>query len=360
MKLDIIFAVEDPGAANFILGMPDELKKYELTSEIISFGYAQRFLSERNIKNIKFDDNEGLEMILEKFEFKVLIAGTQQNPDSQILSLINLCRTNNILTIGIIDMMADFHLRFKGNTNEPLYYAPEYLVVPDTFTMKAFVNLGFKKSNIYELMHPSLQRIKNRADKYPQEKIINKRISLLRNKTKNTEIWLFAGEPIFDDNRFMKDDKYTISGRGKSKIRIHIILEEVLEIRNRRKIKPFLILRMHPKNKLNDYSDYFNEIDMFSNDVDPLEDILCSDLILGSSTIFLMEAFYAGRSTLSIIPKRGEEEWCPSVLQGLTPCAHTTDQIESEINKYKYKSIKKTKIPKNNNIGSIVESLLSS
>ena len=72
------------------------------------------------------------------------------------------------------------------------------------------------------------------------------------------------------------------------------------------------------------------------------------------------QAFYAGTPTLSIIPKRGEEESCPSVLQGQTPCAYTTDQIESELNKYKYKSLKKTQIPKNNNIGRIIESLLSS
>ena len=341
--------------------MPDEFKKYELNSEIISFGNAQSFLSERKIRNIRFDDIGSLERILEKYKFKVLIAGTQQNPDSQILNLINICKANNILTIGVIDMMADSHLRFNGNSNQPLYYAPEYLIVPDHWTLEAFSNLGFEKSNIFELIHPSLKRIKNRALYFSKEKIENKRISLLGNQAKDREIWLFAGEPNDDDVRLMRNEKYTISGRGKSKKRIHIIFEELLEIRNKREIKPFLILRMHPKNKSTDYSDYYNEIDLVSDAVDPLEEILCSDLIIGSSTIFLMEAFYAGRPTLSIIPKPGEEDWCPSVLHGYTPCAYTRDQIESELDKYRNKNLNRMEIPKiknYNNIGNIVENLL--
>ena len=362
IQLDIIFAVEDPGAANFILGMPEELKKYKFNSEIISFGYSQRFLSERNIRNNKFDDIGSIEMILEKFKFKVLIAGTQQNPNSQILSLINLCKSQDIITIGIVDMKADSNFRFSGNTNDPLYYAPEYLVVPDTWTLEEFSNLGFEKSNIFEMNHPNLKRIKDKAINYPKEKIENKRISLLGNQAKDREIWLFAGEPSSDDYRLQKDGTYTLFGRGKSKERIHIVFEELLEIRNKIEIKPFLILRMHPKNELNDYSNYINEIDKMSYDIDPLEDILCSDLIIGSTTIFLMEAFYAGRPTLSIIPKKGEEEWCPSALHGLTPFAYTRDQIESELKNYQRRSPKKALDLKkdNNTIVSIIKTLLKS
>ena len=65
MKTDILFAVEDPGAANFILEMPDELKRNNLNSIIISFGYALRFLDERNVNHIKLSDSQSLYKILE-------------------------------------------------------------------------------------------------------------------------------------------------------------------------------------------------------------------------------------------------------------------------------------------------------
>ena len=154
------------------------------------------------------------------------------------------------------------------------------------------------------------------------------------------------------------DEKYTFFGRGKSTRRIHIILEEVLEIRNKKEIKPFLILRMHPKNKKYDYEPYFNEIDKISDSIDPLEDILCSDLIIGSSSIFLMESFYAGKPTLSIIPKKEERNWCPSVLHGQTPCAYTTSQIEYELSSYRYKDLKQIQSSNQVSVSSILLKLL--
>ena len=51
--------------------------------------------------------------------------------------------------------------------------------------------------------------------------------------------------------------------------------------------------------------------------------ILASDLVIGLSSIFLMEAAIAGRPTLCVVPREAECAWSPSVTEGLTPCATT-------------------------------------
>ena len=73
-----------------------------------------------------------------------------------------------------------------------------------------------------------------------------------------------------------------------------------------------------------------------------------------------MEAAYLGKPTLSIIPKEGEEDWCPSVLNKITPCAYDTEQIIKELNSYKKNDIVEIKFDKKNTISKIIKSLLKS
>ena len=117
-------------------------------------------------------------------------------------------------------------------------------------------------------------------------------------------------------------------------------------------------MRLHPKNKKSDYEEYINEIDLVSNGDDPLELILCCDLVIGSTTIFLLESAFLGKPTLSIIPKKGEEEWCPSVLNKMTPCAYTTKQINEKLNNYDKKNLVKVKFDNENTINCIIKKIL--
>lgn len=357
MKIDVVFAVEDPGAANFILDMPEELNKINCSSAILTFGNAPKFITNKDIHNINCSKIKNVHEIFKKFTFKVLIAGTSQNQNSIILKLIKECRCNSIHTIGVVDMAADSNLRFKGNSKESLFYAPEFLIVPDDLTLKNFVKLGFDECNIFKVMHPALTRLKKKSCLLSKEYINNKRKQILKNWKEDTEIWLFAFEHNHDQ-RLFRDSQYTLKGRNKSKKRINIILEEILDIKKTRLVKPFFILRLHPKNKLEDFMEYLDEIDLIDDSPDPLELILCSDIVIGSTSIFLLEAAYLGKPTLSIIPKKGEEEWSPGIVNKVTPIAYTTEQIISELNNYKKNHLVKIKIDNKNSISTIIKRIL--
>lgn len=359
MKIDVVFAVEDPGAANFVLDIPEELNKIKCSSAILTFGNATNFLTNKGIKNFNCSKIKNVHEIFERFSFKVLVAGTSQNSNSIILRLIKECRSNSIHTIGVIDMAADSNLRFKGNSKESLFYAPEFLIVPDELTRKRFVNLGFNECNIFKVTHPALTRLKNKANHLSNEYINNKKKLILKNWHEDTEIWLFAFEHNHDQ-RLFRDSQYTIKGRNKSNKRINIILEEILEIKKTRLFKPFFILRLHPKNKLEDYEEYLDEIDLIDDSPDPLELILCSDIVIGSTTIFLLEAAYLGKPTLSIIPKKGEEEWSPGIVNKTTPFAYTKEQIIKELNRYKKNHLAEVKIENKNSISFLIKKILKS
>lgn len=53
----------------------------------------------------------------------------------------------------------------------------------------------------------------------------------------------------------------------------------------------------------------------------PLELIYAADLVVGMSSMLLLEAALLQRPTLSILPRAFEKEWLPTTRTGLTPCA---------------------------------------
>jgi predicted glycosyltransferase len=91
--------------------------------------------------------------------------------------------------------------------------------------------------------------------------------------------------------------------------------------------QPFFILRLHPKNTREEFACYLPEVDMVSQGGDPLDLVWISDLVLGLSSMLLMEAALVGRPTISIVPRECESEWSPSVTEGLTPCATTRNGL---------------------------------
>ncbi len=87
------------------------------------------------------------------------------------------------------------------------------------------------------------------------------------------------------------------------------------------------MLRLHPGNGLEDYSQLHPRIDAVSHGGDPLPIVWCADLVVGMTTMLLVEAFLLGRPTLSVIPRAAEAEWLPTTASGLTPVATTRAQL---------------------------------
>ena len=251
-------------------------------------------------------------------------------------------------------MAVDADLRFKGVSNNPLQHAPDKLIVADIFSMNAFIKLGYPKKKINLVESPSLKRIQLLLEDYKKTSKSNLRQDLLGLDPSPKEIWLFAAEHDTGDN---SNYEYTLHGRGETKSRVKIVLEEVLEVSKLIKPKPFIILRLHPKNNKNEFINYLDEIDLLSYDTDAFPYIIASDLVIGLSSIILLEAAFAGRATLSIVPRLEECQWSPSVLQKLTPCATTRSAIYEKI-KNKYAS--KTTEINNNYLPSLLEIITTS
>jgi hypothetical protein len=59
------------------------------------------------------------------------------------LELIAEARLAQILSVGVVDAFGNTDHRFRGRTDDPLAYMPDWLLVPDEWTKAAYVALGY-------------------------------------------------------------------------------------------------------------------------------------------------------------------------------------------------------------------------
>lgn len=321
--LDVLIAIEDPGAANLMLELPETLSSLGMATRIVAFGHARGFLEERHVEFDAYPAGTGASTIMDRYRPRLLLAGTSQNPDSPVLALLDEFRRQRVPTVGFVDMAADANLRFSGRTDRPLHHAPSRLLVVDKPTESAFLGLGYPSDRVHVCGHPGYDRVRRRARESAGHDRSLLRMQLLGTDPFPRPLWTFAAEHGGDDPRMRRGPDYTLHGRKGSNRRVDIVLEEVLDARAAISPRPYIALRLHPKNSSDEFASYFPEIDFVSQGGDPFDLIWASDLVLGLSSVLLMEAALAGRPTLSVVPRDWERIWSPSVSEGVTQCIST-------------------------------------
>lgn len=339
-KPHILLFVEDPGAANYIQYLPDKLEQSGSQCSILADGYAKKFLDDRKISYEPLEKTTSAHSILERSYPDILILGTSSNPDTYAFRMLTSARAMNIKSIGIVDNLSNAKFRFRGRSNDPLKYAPDWIVVPDHPTMQVFESLGFPSSSIRQCGHPQYDyavRVSENWNSGDRDVFQNK---FFPGIAKERKIFLFASTPFTGINpHFLQySPDFTLKGRAKSRFETEVVLEEFLDVVNTLKPKPFLVLRIHPKQKPEDFLRYIDEFDLVSSGGSALELLYASDLIVGLPTMLLVEAVLLGKKTLAISANPKRTSALPTIRMGLTPCVFTREQLRSFLTNLLYNS----------------------
>jgi hypothetical protein len=335
LDVDILFFVEDPGAANYIVDLPQRLSEHGISVTVLACGAAISFLRARNIDIVKVDETNSAHLLLDKLRPKALAVGTSQNIDSLGLSLIDAAKARRVQTVGLVDMEVDADLQFRGRTGSPLGHAPNWLVVPGESTKALFVSFGYNSDKIKICGNPNYDRVRSLAERFAKEDFKNFRRRVLPKVPDNHHIVVFVSEHLNSgDPRMQRSPSYTLHGRGGSDERTAIVLEEILDALGQHNPKPYLVVRLHPKNREDEFAEYLKEIDLLSAGGDPLELIWVADLVIGMTSMLMMEAVLLGKPTLAVLPREVEKSWSPNTSSELTPYVYTRNQLRASLREY--------------------------
>jgi hypothetical protein len=312
-NIDIFLFAEDPGAANWIINLPDKLNHKSLTCYIAASGSAVNYFQDRGQKINAVISNDNLDNIVQDINPKLIIVGTAENINTPSHQIINVARNLGIKSVGIVDSCIFALERFKGESSDPFNHVPDWLIVPDIRTSNCFMEAGFPERKLHIFSPPHFDFIKNKRDEFRRigKSVIKKlKFPLFPD---NKPVVVFGAELStgFDDSKFFRNSDYMLSGRGVSNKRTEIVMEEFLDSVNSLPISTYKVLRLHPKQKISNYNDYLEEFDYISHGGDCSELIYVSNLVVGMSSMLLAESFIMGTPTLSILPKIEEKEWLP-------------------------------------------------
>ncbi len=332
MGIDILIYVEDPGAANFVAGLPEALEEQGWQTSLLAEGFAYQYLLDRGIQPepVSKSVNSAREL-LTRLKPRLVMVGTSENPETFGFDLITEARRLGIITLGVVDALGNADYRFRGHTNDPLFYSPEWIAVPDQWTKEAYLDLGYPVERIAVCGHPHYDHVLDtaaRLGKQDKQHLRNKKFPSNHN---NFPVIVFASEVStgLNPSQYQRMSDYTMTGRGTRTNRTEIVLEEFLDALALCEKKYYLVLRLHPKNtkeELAPFLKYFNQI---SQGEPPLALFFAADLVVGMTSMLLMEAAIMGRRTLSIVPRDVEKAALPTVRLGITRGVTTREELRT-------------------------------
>jgi hypothetical protein len=323
---DVLIFVEDPGAANFVAQLPRVLADRGWSVKMLADGHAREHLLRLGVHPEIVQHPATASGILASVRPQILVVGTGLNPNTLGLELIAEARSAKIESVGVVDALMNSDHRFRGQSDKPLAYAPDWLLVTDEPTKAAYTLLGFPAEQVVVCGHPHYDYIRTVGKKLESEGQSAVRQRVLPGVSDERKVVVFASD-CSARLHTRKLTGFSLTGRGAVSGRTEVVLEEFLDAADLVKPHPYLVLRLHPKDVKEDYAKYLNEFDIVSGGNSPFELIYAADLIVGLTTMLLLEAVLLGKLTLSIVPREEEKDWLPTVRAGVTPCVTTREQL---------------------------------
>lgn len=330
----VLVFVEDPGAANGVLGLAKALAARDVDARVVAAEPALGFMERSGGEALlPVAAGESAASLIDRHSPSVILVGTSENPRSLGLALVDAAKARGVPCAGFVDALPNAAFRFRGTSADPLAHCPDVLLVPDTFTRDAFVALGVPEPRVRVTGHPHYDAVLDLRARLEQEGRASVRRRALPGARADALVVTFVSEIStgFDPAQFARSAEYSLHGRGERDGRTEIVLEELIDAV--RKVCPaaHLVLRLHPKNTREELGGLVDEVDETSAGGSALDVVFASDLVAGMTSTLLLEANLLGRPTLSIVPAAREKEWLPTIRAGITPCATTRDDLEREL-----------------------------
>lgn len=321
-NIDILLFVEDPSAANYAALLLPELIGQGWDVNLYASGVACNWLQARGVMFSECAIGADAPTLLSVTNPRCVLVGTAANPETLGLDLIDASRIAGIPSVAFIDAFMGAKNRFRGVGCDAFSHAPDWLLVLDSMTCEAFVDLGFPRDRITVCGHPQYDQTRALAQEWDGAGGSGSfRNRLFPHVDSKRPILTFISEGTMRFGRLprLSFHEFGFSGRGVDKGRTKVILEEVLDAVSELEERPYVVFRAHPTESIDEYAEYKSAIDYFSLGGVPLDLIYSSDLVVGMTSMLLLEAVLLGRPSLAVLAHVTEVDFLPNVRNGLTP-----------------------------------------
>ena len=337
---DTVFFVEDPGAANYVVGLPAALARRNLTAHLLASGKAgEQLAALGGVFELLADGpvtSTDLARRVTALQPGLVVVGTSENAVSPAFSLVDQMRREGVPSVGVVDGPSNADHRFRGRSGRSLGHAPDWILVADEAVRRRFIELGASPGQVLVGGHPRYDTVLDQGKALVRSDRQALRRRYFDNVGPNDKVVVFLAELSdgVNPHLYRRMPGYSLTGRGDHDGRTEIVLEEILDALAEIIPRPRFVLRLHPKNTRQQYQVWEQEIDSFSAGGTSgalLEMLYGADLVVGLSTILLLEAALASCRTLSVVPRREETEWLSGIDLGAVPSVSDRNALRAAL-----------------------------
>ncbi len=327
--VEILVYVEDPGAANMVLGLNAALRGEGAKLSLYATGTALGYLQDRGEAVHDVGENPAIPQLLSRGKPALVVIGTSENPETPAFALADAARRRGIPTVCLIDGPTSADQRLRGRGDGPLTHLTDWLLVTDETVRAAYMALGVDPARIRVTGNPVFDRVRDAGDALAAKGRAAVRREVFPDLPKDGPLILFLAELSdgLDPAEFRRGPDYSLHGRGDTDGRTEIVLEELLDAAARVAPEAHVALRLHPKTPAGLYAAYDAEIAAISAGGSAHAAVFAADLVVGLSTSLLAEAAVMGSAVLSVLPRNSEVQWLTGGENGPVPHVTTRDAL---------------------------------
>lgn len=225
-----------------------------------------------------------------------VVVGASHSPDSGSFEYILRAREDGVPSFGYVDACVNAAFRFRGHTDDPLHYAPDFIFVTEAASVEAYIDIGFDPARILMVGNPRYDFVVNRYAGLTKE--------IRQHKTV-----LFLADPVVptigDD---YKKSGFNAQSAGDS--RSAILLETLFsKLKNHE-----IIIKLHPRNYAHEFAAYKDNTTIYQGDYLGIDLAFQADIVIGTTTSLLSESALIGTPTIAALLTPRERAWLPNTL----------------------------------------------
>ncbi|MDP4176909.1 MAG: hypothetical protein Q8900_01035 [Bacillota bacterium] len=315
MKKILLFS-RDPGGANVVTPLINVLKEKEYEVKLFGKDYALNKYKQfgyGGIDILNYLQQITLEsitdfLIHESPDF--IITGTSAD-DFTEKYLWKASEKLNIPCFAILDQWMSYGIRFSEftlaqieeyNFKKTHSYLPTKILVMDEYAKQQMMKEGIEDYKIEVTGQPYFDYLINKNNLICSDDILKYKKNI--GCVDSDIIITFATEAI--TKTYDEDDKAQDHIGYTDKTILYEIYECINKISSECNKRIIIIIRLHPKDEINNYSDFISKVGnknlqvLLDKNTDAMIAINASDIICGMSSMFLIEAAIIGKPIISV------------------------------------------------------------
>jgi len=324
----VVVICGDPGGTNAIVPVIKQLHS-EKKGDVLVFAYRQAIdiMLKNNISFSTLDENitdSTIRDVLHRNTPAIIVTGTSFKPIGIEVKFIRAARKLKTPTLSILDFWTNYSLRFSDDRGD-LKYVPDKIAIMDEVAYIEMIAEGFHPDSLIVTGQPAFDTLGECKLNFNNETL--RKIRRDFHIHANELFVVFVSQPL---SLLYGDDESNplFLGYTEKTVLNNLItaLDQIAQDCNKHIV---LLIRPHPREKPGVYENIISNFIrvIVSNEGNPRDIMMASNLVIGMNTVLLVEACYLGCIVVSMQPGLRFKDSLPTNNKGYSIPVYSKEKL---------------------------------